>query len=155
MAWLPRLGLIFFMTRETPPKSPGLTRAIRRFSAGFDGMEIRPARRAKENSPAIHRWGTVAADKVPQGRQDAFARTRGSNKVFLSSLRDFLCLGRWPSDESLGYFRSSLWDFSQGSICFWPLRGWRRPQSISSKAPRNPLSRVAELDRRRWCAHSQ
>jgi hypothetical protein len=152
MAWLTRLGWIFFMTRQTPPKS--LTRAIPRFSAAFGGIEIRPARRAKENSPAIHRWGTVAAGKVPQGRQDALARTRGSKEAFLSSLRDFLRLGRLPSDESLGYFRSSLWDFSQGSNCFWLLRGWRRPQSISSKAPRNPLSRVAELNRWRWCVNS-
>jgi len=143
------------MRKETPPKSPEPMRAIPRFSAAFGGIEIRPARRAKENSPAIHRWGTVAAGKVPQGRQDTLARTRGSKEAFLSSLRDFLRLGRLPSDESLGYFRSSLWDFSRGSNCFWLLRGWRRPQSISSKAPRNPLSRVAELNRWRWCAHSQ
>jgi len=57
--------------------------------------------------------GTVATGKVPQGRQDPLARTRGSQERFLSSLRDSVCLGRLPSDESLGYFRSSLRDFSR------------------------------------------
>src|SRR5437867_8363621 len=81
-------------------------------------MEFRSARRANENSPAIHRWDTVATGKVPQGRQDALARTRGSKDRFLSSLRDSLCRGVRPSDESLGYFRSSLRDFSPGIPLF-------------------------------------
>jgi hypothetical protein len=83
------------------------------FSAVFGGMEFRAARRAKENSPAIHRWDTIAKGKVPQGRQEYFTRRRGSKDGFLSSLRDFLRLGRLPSDESLGYFRSSLRDLDK------------------------------------------
>ena len=34
--------------------------------AVFGGMEFRAARRAKENSPAIYRWGTIATGKVPE-----------------------------------------------------------------------------------------
>jgi hypothetical protein len=36
-----------------------------RFFAIFGGMEFRSAQRAKENSPAIHRWGTVVMGTVP------------------------------------------------------------------------------------------
>jgi len=80
-------------------------------------MEFHSARRATENSPAIHRWGTDGTDKVPEGRQNAWARTRGSKVGFLSSQRDFSWIGFSPSVsiETLGYFRSSLWDFNPHS----------------------------------------
>jgi hypothetical protein len=81
-------------------------------AAVFGKLEFRSARRAQENSPAIYRWETVNPGKVPQGRQNTLARTRRSKKGFLSSLRDSHGLGRWSSDESLGYFRSSLRDFN-------------------------------------------
>jgi hypothetical protein len=38
----------------------------------FGVMQIRSARRAKENSPAIYRSGTVAPGKVPKGTTGCF-----------------------------------------------------------------------------------
>ncbi len=64
-----------------------------------------------ENSPAIHRWGSVAT--VQKSRRDVrtlWLETMGSKEGYLSSLRDFLRIGLLPSDESLGYFHSSLRD---------------------------------------------
>ena len=55
------------------------------FSAVFGGMEFRAARRAKENSPAIHRWDTGYSR---QGQSPA-----GTTGVFYSKARE----QRWIS----------------------------------------------------------
>ncbi len=71
------------------------------------------ARRAKENSPAIYRW--VRSPGRSKSRRDdrTLAGCDPAEATFLSSLRDLGAgRARLPSDESLGYSRSSLRDWT-------------------------------------------
>jgi len=65
-----------------------------------------PARRATENSPAFQRWDSGArGEQVPSGTKERSYIP----PVSLSPLRGLGgFVDRCPSDESLGYFRSSL-----------------------------------------------
>ena len=67
--------------------------------------------RAKENSPAIHRWAADWCGRVAQGRNNAKLKSVLHPARFFPSLRDSLPCRSCPSDKSLGYSRPSLWDF--------------------------------------------
>jgi len=94
-----------------------------------------PARRAKENSPAIHCWvKRPACSEVPRGTKEKTCVHGG----FLSSLPGLNGMDvHNPSDESLGYCLTSLWDYvSRPSFSssenteaprLWPRRADRAP----------------------------
>jgi len=65
-----------------------------------------------ENSPALQRWVFGAGRKrVPSGTTEGVSL----KPCFLSPLQGSEgFVGRCPSDESLGYDRSSLWDWWSG-----------------------------------------
>lgn len=77
------------------------------------GWEVaREPGRAKDNSPSIYRWVRRAAgSKSRQGRKKA---RRLPGDFFRPSGASIGLLGAYPSDESLGYCRSSLTGLAKG-----------------------------------------
>ena len=69
---------------------------------------VAQARRAKDNSPAIHRWGTGARNqRVPSGTKERSRLDAG----LLSPLGGLVSFRTWaPTVETVGYGRSSLRD---------------------------------------------
>lgn len=66
-----------------------------------------PARRAAENSPAIHRWaGAAVVVKSREGRQKLTQKTPAT--AFFRPAGTCSSTADNPSDESLGYFQTSL-----------------------------------------------
>src|SRR5438093_2262484 len=111
------------------------------FFAVFGGAGYCSARRAKENSPAIHRWVWAArSGRVPEGRQNHGLRLRLAG--ILSSLRDYRAADFEPSDKSLGYFRSSLRDSRPAAPRLRPFRGREGPAPFHRKGEEPPFSIV-------------
>lgn len=108
-----------------PARDATALQAMIWFFAVCGGMPFPPARRAKENSPAIDRWvGGRRRLASPAGTTEPLAKNDLAKSGFLSSLWDLGRVGRGPSDKSLGYSRSSLRD--------WPNRPQRgRRQSLA------------------------
>ena len=116
-------------------------------------MEFGSARRAKENSPAIHRW--VLEQAVPKSRRD----DRTPVGLGRQGVHDFCrpC-GTYPhpcaqpGDESLGYFRSSLRDLrlpSGGSGEAVSLAMASVYSTENSEEP-NSLRKASVAQRGRW-----
>ena len=64
-------------------------RAFFGFFAVSGGMRLPQARRAKDNSPALQRWGVErGGQRVPQGRKNLETSATGWSVRFLASLRD-------------------------------------------------------------------
>ena len=75
-----------------------------------------PARRAKDNSPAIHRWVCGRTkNKSRQGRKNARILLLATR--FLSPLRGLIEFwNRLPTVETVGYSRSSLRDWPDSRL---------------------------------------
>jgi hypothetical protein len=67
----------------------------------------------------MNRWVAFATDKVPPDERTLWRKREEATKDFCRPSGTFFVLNGGPSDESLGYFRSSLRDFSPGKICSW------------------------------------
>ncbi len=90
----------------------GVGAGVRQLGAAPTGAHQRlrgsPARRAKDNSPAIYRWGSGAerGNKSRQGRKNMGVPL--GNEFFRPSGACAALLAFDPSDESLGYSQPSL-----------------------------------------------
>jgi hypothetical protein len=78
-----------------------------------DGGRKDQARRAKENSPPIDRWGTVGGKERSPGRDERASQERPRhNAGFLSPLRGLRRLRTFvPTVETVGYAHPSLRDY--------------------------------------------
>ena len=111
-----------------------------KFVAVVGGTRSGPARRAEENSPAIHRWG-----RAGQGWSSPGGTTEPVRPVPWGTPISFvpagLCAGgdRPPSDESLGYSRASLRDFHPPSSGLGEAVGFAGSDGIPPKTAKNLL----------------
>ena len=97
-----------------------------------------PAGRKRIAQRFIAGWAGSRGEEVPQGRQNSPPRLTGWKVAFFRPWRDFVRVGRAaPSDESPGYFRSSLRDWTGRLSREAPLPCRERLGSIPPKTAKN------------------